>query len=301
MAPAVGHRLDVPGGVRQGVRDDEPVVIKRAHGEQVPGALHRGRGEVRTAEGRPGDGQRGGYPGGAVRVVRHPRRPPGHHGPVKAAVVVLLGRVQQRLAAGRGDRVRMLAAGPDRGQHHAGAAQDQVRHRSRGAGDDLQGGVPAQGGDQLREAAKRGLLTARREQPQRGHVPAQPVIQRRLGPCGQPGPQPCHDGGRQVFLGPGQRPVLPDLGQHRGYPANPRVHGVAVRTGPGRRHIVRHHRWQPRAVIVADVAENPRPGRLTQLPVHRVSRHHVRLQRATSSRYPPLSCREMLCAAVRRP
>jgi hypothetical protein len=261
------------------VRDDEPGVIKRAHSEQVPGAPHRSRGEVRTVKGRPGDGQRAGYPGGAVRVVRRPRSQSGHRRPVKAAAVARAGRVQQRLAARRGDRVRVLAAGPDRGQYDAGAALDQVGHRSRRTRDDPQGRVPPQGRHQLSEAAKRGLLTARGEQAQHGHIPAKPVIQRRLGPDGQPGAQPRDDGARQVCLGPGQRPVLADLSQHRGQSANPRVHGVAVVAGAGRRRIARHHRWQPWAVIVADLAKNPRPGRLTKLPVPRASRHPARLQR----------------------
>ena len=86
VAPVVCHRVDVPGGVRQGVRDDEPVVIQRAHGEQVLGTLPGGSGKVRTAQGRPGDGQRGGYSRGAVGIVRRPERRARHHGPVQAGL-----------------------------------------------------------------------------------------------------------------------------------------------------------------------------------------------------------------------
>src|SRR5262249_5323540 len=122
-------------------------------------------------------------------VVRHPGRPFWHHGPVQAALG-LVGRAQQGQASGRGDARSVLTPGPDRGQYHAGAALDQIRNRRGGPRHDLQGGVPPPGGHQLGEPGQGGLLTARGEQPQRGHVPAQPVIQRRLGPGRQQGTQP---------------------------------------------------------------------------------------------------------------
>jgi len=98
-------------------------------------------------------------------------------------------------------------------------------------------------------------------------VPAQPVIQRRLGPARHHGTKPRHDPGRQGLLGAGQRPALADLRQHRGQATYPRVHRIAVGTRPGRRSIAGYHLRQPRTFIASDLAQNPRPGRLTQLPV----------------------------------
>ena len=75
VAPGVRHRLHLPRGGRDGVRDDEPAVVQRAHGEQVLRALarlHRRSRGARSAS--PGNGQRGGDAGRAVRVVRRPGR-----------------------------------------------------------------------------------------------------------------------------------------------------------------------------------------------------------------------------------
>src|SRR5262249_779469 len=62
-------------------------------------------------------------------------------------------------------------------------------------------------------------------------------------------------------------------------PADPRVHGVRVGARPGGRLIAGHHLRQPRALIVPDLAQTPRPGRLTQLPVPLTRRHPARLRR----------------------
>ena len=70
VAPVVRHRLHLPLRRREGVLDDEPVVLERAHGQQVLRALPRGSDEVRPPQGVPGDGQRRGHAGGAVREVR---------------------------------------------------------------------------------------------------------------------------------------------------------------------------------------------------------------------------------------
>ena len=66
VTPAVGHRFHLPAGARDGVLDNEPVIVQRAHGQQVPGTLDRGVDEVLAMQRRPSDGQRGGYPGGAM-------------------------------------------------------------------------------------------------------------------------------------------------------------------------------------------------------------------------------------------
>ena len=105
VAPGVGHRIHVPAGVRQGVRDDEPAVVQRAHGEQVLRALPRSRDEVITVQGHPGYRQRRGYPSGTVRVVRHPGRPARQHSPVQT-VLGLVCRSQQPLATGRDGEAR---------------------------------------------------------------------------------------------------------------------------------------------------------------------------------------------------
>ena len=235
VAPVVSHRLHVPGGVRQGVRNDESAVVQRTNGEQVLGTLPGGSGKVGAAQGRPGDGERGGYPRGAVRVVRRTRRGPGHASPSPARP-----RSRPPRQAGPGHRSwrcgGVFTACPDRREHHAGAALDQLRHRRGWPRLDLQRGVPPHGGHQLRQPGQCGLLAARGEQLQRGHVPAKPVIKRRLGPGRHHGTKPRHNPAGQGLLRAGQRPVLADLGQHRGQAADPGIHRVTVGTRPGQAH-----------------------------------------------------------------
>ncbi len=53
VAPAVRHRLHLPLRVRQGVGNNEPVVVQPAHGEQMLGALPGGAEEVSTIRACP--------------------------------------------------------------------------------------------------------------------------------------------------------------------------------------------------------------------------------------------------------
>jgi hypothetical protein len=50
-----------------------------------------------------------------------------------------------------------------------------------------------------------------------------------------------------------------------------------------------HNIWQPRAPVAPDLAQHPRPGRLTQLPVTR-TRHQTRLR----CRHPPEGSQQAL-------
>ena len=240
----------------------------------VPG----GHDEVITVQGRPGDRQRGGYPGRPVGVVRHPARPARHHRPVQA-VLGLVGRLQQGLATGGRDGPGVLTACPDRSQDHPGRTQDQVGHRRGRPRPGLRRRVPSCRGHQVGKPAQRDPLAARGEQLQRGHVPAQPEIQRSVSPGTRCRGEPGSDPGRQGLLSAAQRTVLADLGQHRSQAADPRIQRIAIHTRPGRPPILRHHLGQPRATVLPDLTQNPCPRCLAQLPVNLASRHLSRLRR----------------------
>ncbi len=255
VAPGVGHRLHVTAGVRQGVRDDEPAVFERAHGEQVLGALPRRRDEVITVQGCSGDRQRRGYPGGAVRVVRHPGRPARMHGPPahQGCGQRPAGGPRHRSSRCRGHahhRPRPRPAPPR-------SPQDQVVHWRGRSSPQLRGCVPSGGGHQGGEPRQRHLLAAGKEQFQRCHVPGQPGIERRVGPNGRRGGEPGRDPGRQGLLSAGHRPGQADLGQYRGQATDPRIHRVAILTRCGGRPSLRHHLGQPGAIVLPDLTQNP--------------------------------------------
>ncbi len=276
VAPGVGHRLDVPGRRRDGARDDEPVLGQRTDVQQVLGALRGRVDEVRAVQGRPGDGQRGGHPGGAVGVVRHPERHPGPRPPVEAGVGPV-GGSQQCLASGGGDRPGVLAAGPDGPQHDAGGSRDDVGERRVGPVLLVHGRRPPFRGHPVDEPVQRRRLLAGREQPQRHRVAGQPVVQGGLDAEAHPGREPSHHPGREGLLDVGQRAGAGDLGQDRREPGDPGVQRVAVPGGCRLRVVLRHGRREPRAVVAAHLVQHPGPGCFTQLPVRAAHQHGTSL------------------------
>ena len=235
-------------------------------------ALPGRRDEVITVQGRSGDRQCGGYPGRPVGVVRHPDQPARQHRPVQP-VPGLVGRPQQGLTTGGRDVPGVLTARPDRSQDHPGRTQDQVGHWRGRPRPGVRRCVPSCRGHQAGKPAQRDPLAARGEQLQRGNIPAQPEIQRSVGPGTRCRGEPGSDPGRQGLLSAAQRTALADLGQHRSQAADPRIQRIAIHTRPGRPRILRHHLGQPRATILPDLTQNPCPRCLAQLPVNLASRH----------------------------
>ena len=139
--------------------------------------------------------------------------------------------------------------------------------------------------------ANASLLTARGEQLQRRHIPAQPVIQRRLGPVRSHGGKPGRNPGRQRHLGAGQPAISADLSQHWGQSRDPRIQRVAILARCGRLPIAGHHLRQPGALVFTDLAQNPGPGPLTQFPVNLTRHHQTRLRRFTHQWHTSGHCR----------
>ena len=196
----------------------------------------RGSDEVVPVQRGPGYCQRGGYPGGAVRVVRHSGWRTRQHSPVQPG----LGRVgssQQALAAGGRDRRGVLTPCPDRGQHHTGGAPR--RGRSTGASDPgsiCERGVPACRGHQIGEPLQRDQLTAgassfsavscRRPNRHTATVPCECPPWLRVGST-TPRSQ----------LELAQRAVLDDLGKDRRQTTDPRVQRVTILGRSHRPHV----------------------------------------------------------------
>ncbi len=111
-----------------------------------------------------------------------------------------------------------------------------------------------------------------REQPQRGHVAGEPVVQGRLPPGRCLGRETRGDPGGEVLLGGTQRAVLRDLGHHRRQAADSGVQRVAVVRGCAVLPVDR--RRKPRTVVLPHMAQDPRPGALTQLPIG-IARPHT--------------------------
>ena len=240
-------------------------------------AVAGGHDEVITVQRRSGDRQCGGYPGRPVGVVRHPARPARHHRPVQP-VLGLVGRLQQGLATGGRDGPGVLTARPDRSQDHPRRTQDQVVHRRGRPRPGLRRSVPSCRRHQVGKPAQRDPLAARGEQLQRGHVPAQPQIQRSVSPRTRCRGEPGSDPGRQGLLSVAQRTALADLGQHRSQAANPRIQRIAIHPRHGRPPIL-HHLGKPYATVLPDLTQNPCPRCLAQLPVNLASSHLSRLRR----------------------
>ena len=180
----------------------------------------------------------------------------------------------------------MLTASPDRRQHDASGASNDVGQGRVGSRRHLERGVPARPGHQIDQPTHRDQLTARGEQLQRRRVTSQPVIEGRLQSDTRLGAKPCHDSGREDLLDIAVRSVQADLGQHRCQAGDPCIQRIAILGRCRLPLLFGHGRRQPRAIVVSHVAHNPGPRGFTQIPIRLNRRHSFKLRR---HRMPPHS------------
>ena len=195
---------------------------------------------------------------------------------------------QQTFAAGDRDRLGMLTARPDRGQHDARGAPDDVGQGRVDSVAATRRGRPSRPGSSDRPAAAarparcpgRAAAAPSRHRPARhtgkarfGHWPGRTAARRSrvartcsTSVCGR---------------------YWVDLGQHRCQPGDPGVQRVAIRRpAPVRPRSSGTVAGSHGPSSSPTWLEHPRPGRLAQLPVGLDRRHPIRLRRTPGAACP---------------